>query len=471
MSARLSLLVELPQGLDDLGGNISGLRCPDVEIVVATDDARLDRWPGVVRVAPGSGALDRAVAAATAPAVAVADPGGKLDGTRLDALLEAVHGTEGTGVAYSDERVAGSIVRKPGWSPLFYSHLDYCGRLTVFPRSLVAAAGGFGDAPEGTHRLLLRLAEARVPIRHVAEVAYCRPVAYPISISTPSDAGRLPAPAVSVSILMPTAGRRAKDGRSPSCLAHRAADAVYRAADGLNVEILCIAGPEADMAAVQDLVDGSRSLARLIHDRRRFNFSHRMNLAAAMAQGEVLIWLNDDVERHKDDRWLRGIVRQALVPDVGAVGLKLLYPDGTVQTAGVRFNAGFPKHVGVGVEAELDGPLRAFVTPREQIAVTGAVLATRRSVYEEVGGLTKSLPVNFGDVDYCLKLRAKGYRVVLDPTLTLLHQESASRPPGLVAAEEFAELLERWPAVNDEYWPWPDEANRRSTATAHGQED
>lgn len=462
---RVSLLVDVPPYADPVAA-IAGLRCREVEVVVGTDDRRLGHWPGAVRVDGGPGFLNRAVASAASPAVAVADPGAVLDQSVLRTVLDKAGGQDGTTVVYSDERVAGVHVRKPAWSPAFLDHFNYLGRLTVLPRTLVVEAGGFpsGTDAEAVHRLVLRLAGAGVPVRHVPQVAYERlrdemPSLLPFRFVS--------SPAVRVSVLMPTAGVRSGDGHRPGYLATRAVDSVLRAAGAMDVEVVLVVGPEADGGVVTDLAERDDGLVRVVRDDQPFDFGRRMNLAAASSRAEVLVWLNDDVERHDGDGWLAALVELALVDDVGAVGGKLLYRDARVQTVGVRFRSGLPTHVGVGAAPEAPGPLRSFIAPREQSAVTGAVLATRATVFDEVGGMSSQLAIDFGDTDYCLKVRSRGYRVVLTPAATLRHHESASRTT-IVNASDCAALVDRWPGVEDPYWPWPDEADTHLTVQSNG---
>lgn len=458
MTARLSLLVEIPP-YDDPVAAIAGLAGRSIEVVAGTADPRLARWPGVIAVEPGPGFLSRALAAATAPAVAIADSGAVVDPAQLGPVLAAAGGDDGTAVIYTDERVAGVEVRKPAWSPTFFRHFNYLGRLTVVPRDLAVDAGGFPDGTpdEALHGLVLRLAAAGVKIRGVPVMAYERlrpemPHLVPFGVG--------PGPEATVSVLMPTAGTRALDGRSPSLYAARALDSVRRAVAGMDVELVVVAGPEADEAAIAELVDDGGDLVRVLRDPRPFDFSRRTNLAAESSRSQVLVWLNDDVHHLKGDGWLAALVELALEDGIGAVGAKLLYPDSTVQAVGVRFHNGLPGHIGVGAGPEEPGPLRAFIAPREYAALTGAVLATRADVFDEVGGMSPTLPVNFGDTDYCLKVRARGYRVVLTPAATLRHYESASRHP-VVHPRDTETLLDRWPGVVDPYWPWPAEADMR----------
>ncbi len=119
-------------------------------------------------------------------------------------------------------------------------------------------------------------------------------------------------------------------------------------------------------------------------------------------------------------------------PEVGAVGPKLLYPDDTVQHAGIVMGVGgIAEHAFRGWPADVPGVCRQLQTTRNYSAVTGACLLTRRDVFEEVGGFDEErLPVTFSDVDLCLKMRRAGYRVVYVPFAKLYHHESGYAPPG-----------------------------------------
>src|SRR5690606_24612825 len=150
--------------------------------------------------------------------------------------------------------------------------------------------------------------------------------------------------------------------------------------------------------------------------------------AAQEARGEILCFLNNDIEVASLD-WLERLVPLAADPRIGVVGTLLLYPDRTVQHAGVALDAErVACHVGVG---------EAWETVRESClldrlypaaAVTAACMFTRRSLFLEQGGFDeKELPVSFNDVDYCLKVSAAGLPVVLYPGVHLIHHESVTR--------------------------------------------
>ena len=182
-----------------------------------------------------------------------------------------------------------------------------------------------------------------------------------------------------------------------------------------------------------------------------FNFSALCNQGAEAASGTVLLFLNNDVEVIEEG-WLRELVSIALVPDVGAVGAKLLYPDGTLQHGGVilreRSIAG---HAHPGLGGEEPGYFGRAMQAREVSAVTAACLTIRRDLFAEIGGFDAArLAIAYNDVDLCLRLRAAGKRIVWTPFARLTHHESRSRgaedTPGKRArlAEEAAVMKERW---------------------------
>ena len=132
---------------------------------------------------------------------------------------------------------------------------------------------------------------------------------------------------------------------------------------------------------------------------------------------------------------------------IGAVGGRLLWEDGRLQHVGVDFEAAaFPDHTYRGFAGDFKGYFNSVRIARNCLAVTGACLMTRADVFEEVGGLSTTLPVNFNDIDYCLKVYAGGRRIVYDPDLVLYHFESSSRDP-VVEAWEIEQLVARWAQV------------------------
>ncbi len=182
---------------------------------------------------------------------------------------------------------------------------------------------------------------------------------------------------------------------------------------------------------------------------RPFNYSELCNVGAREARGELLCLLNNDVEIGQPD-WLDRLARAALEPDCGAVGALLLYPDGRIQSGGVLMGPG-------GVAANRFATVHPDQVPGDTLdhlhevsAVAGACLLTRRSVYEQLGGLNEEqLGVAFNDVDYCLRLREQGLYCRLEPRARLVHHESVSlkdhaRGRAQAFADEVRWMQQRW---------------------------
>jgi GT2 family glycosyltransferase len=158
-----------------------------------------------------------------------------------------------------------------------------------------------------------------------------------------------------------------------------------------------------------------------------FNHSAAINLGVRRSRGEVVVQLNNDIEAINSD-WLERLLEHALRPEVGAVGAKLYYPDNRLQHAGVIVGLeGVAGHGHVGAPRDSFGYAGRLVTTQNCSAVTGACLMTRRDVFDEVGGLDEEFPLDFNDVDFCLRIRQRGYLNVWTPLAELYHLESLTR--------------------------------------------
>jgi GT2 family glycosyltransferase len=170
----------------------------------------------------------------------------------------------------------------------------------------------------------------------------------------------------------------------------------------------------------------ARDDVTVVRDDRSFNWAALNNAAVDAARGDVLLFLNNDIEaRHPG--WLGSLAAQALRPDVAAVGARLLYPGGRVQHAGVVIGIGAAGHTLVGLPADQPGYLGLAVLTRDCSAVTGACMASRRDLFEELGGFDEELGIDTNDIDFCLRARQRGYRVLYEPLAELIHYESPSR--------------------------------------------
>lgn len=160
-----------------------------------------------------------------------------------------------------------------------------------------------------------------------------------------------------------------------------------------------------------------------------FHYSKINNFAAGEAKGEYLLLLNNDTEVI-EPHWLEEMLGICQQDEVGAVGAKLFYPDGTIQHAGVILGlGGVAGHLFAGMDGNQCGYVARANTTQNLSAVTGACLMTKRSVYEAVGGLDEQFAVALNDVDYCMKVTEAGKMVVYTPYAQLYHYESITRGP------------------------------------------
>ena len=337
---------------------------------------------------------------------------------------------------YADEEALDAEGRlvplfKPGWSALLAGDGPYPGRM----RAALA---------RGPDELAALLAETPWPTGAVGHVRralmrgrgdYARPLA-------------APAPAA------PVAGRSAIviPSRDRVTLLRACVDSVFgrtRAGD-FEVVIVDNGSVEPATAAFYAEQGASGRPVRVVAAPGPFNFSRLCNLGAAAApDARLLVFLNNDTEALTTD-WLDRLAARAMSPDIGAVGAKLLFPDGGVQhidlVLGLQGAAGAPDR---GVDPSWPGWLGRDLVAHEASAVTAACLAVSREKFDAVGGFDEALVVELNDVDLCLRLAARGWRCVTEPAATLLHREGASRGGASLQrlskhAGERAVFSERW---------------------------
>lgn len=219
--------------------------------------------------------------------------------------------------------------------------------------------------------------------------------------------------------------------------------------------------PQVDVIVMDNDSDNPETLAylaaldparyRVLRHNGVFNYSAINNRAATQAQGRLLCLLNNDIEM-TDPHWLAILATQALRPDVGAVGARLLYPDGRIQHAGVVIGVGNAAgHAHRFLHPDEEGYFHRHSLPQFTMAVTAACLVVERDKFMAVGGLNeRDFAVAFNDVDFCLRLNQKGWQSLYEPRATLIHHESVSRgldrdPVGAARfAGELAALKRLW---------------------------
>lgn len=231
----------------------------------------------------------------------------------------------------------------------------------------------------------------------------------------------LPAPPPLVSVVIPT--------RDRAELLGVVLDGLFARTDYPALEVIVVDNGSTE-PATRDLFarHAGDPRLRVLPAPGPFNFSELSNRGAAAARGTILLFLNNDIEV-LEPGWLTELVAIASDPEIGAVGAKLLYPDGTIQHGGIVLGiGGIAGHSHLGLPGSAPGYFARMVLSQEVSAVTGACLAMRAAVFSEVGGFDAAhLAVAFNDVDLCLKIRAAGYRIVWTPHARLVHHESKSR--------------------------------------------
>ncbi|MFO1103349.1 MAG: glycosyltransferase family 2 protein [Methylocystis sp.] len=352
-------------------------------------------------------------------------------------------------IAYADETVGeGGALRpryKPGWSETLHRFENYVGRAACFRARLLAERSDWrdADADELIDGLLSAAKQGEVgalrrPMLHLARAAKTR--------RTTIDAifrGEAPM----VSVVIPTRDR--VDLLAP-CL-----DSLLRSSLYPKFEVIVVDNDSVEPRTQALLLALQAKDARLtvLRTRGPFNFSALCNCGARTARGEFLVFLNNDTEIVTPD-WIERLLYFAIAPDVGAVGAKLLYPQGHVQHVGVLLGmGGVAGHFGAGVSASDRGWMDRNVAPHEVSAVTGACMMVERRKFDDVGGFDEiELPVELNDVDLCLRLAARGWRSICHTQTILIHRQSASRKGGSIRLQrvyqkERAAFYARWRAV------------------------
>ena len=224
-----------------------------------------------------------------------------------------------------------------------------------------------------------------------------------------------------VSLIIPT--------RNGLQLIRQCIESIFEKTTYPNYEILIIDNGSDDPEIIK-YFDGLKchERVRVIRDDREFNYSSLNNKAVKLAKGELVGLLNNDLEVITPN-WLSEMVSIALQPSVGAVGAKLLYPNDTIQHGGIILGVGgWAGHSHKGFPRNHPGYVGRMSLISGFMAVTGACMIVRKCLYDELGGLNDcNLKVACNDVDFCLRLREKGYRNVWTPYAELYHHESASR--------------------------------------------
>jgi O-antigen biosynthesis protein len=434
--------------------------------------------------------INAALAASTGDWIVLLDQHDTLAEHALYLAATAIDAEPDATIVYSDEDEIDAVGQrsrpyfKPDWDYDLFLGTDLLRGLSAYRAALVRAAGGIRDAFEGVHNkdLALRILELtpEAKVCHLPFVLYHRRRRRDLPSKIPKRQAREAAQrAVSehlartgqaavatalpdsndlrirrelrsehplVSVVIPT---KDQHERLLTCL-----DGLINRTDYQALELVVVDNgstqPDARSLLEELRSDGS---ALVVEAPGPFNFSRLCNAGVTASGGDIAVLLNNDIEVI-DQGWLEEMVSHAVRPDVGAVGAKLYYADGRLQHGGVILGRGaIAGHVDLGARPDDPGYFGRLTLTRGVSCVTAACLATRREVYDEVGGFDERLAVEYNDVDFCIRVRQAGYRIVWTPYAELMHHEGVSRGARRLP-EERAFMRERWGAILDSEDPY-----------------
>ncbi len=408
-----------------------------------------------------------------------------------DALLEIANLLQANpqlDVIYSDEDKIDSVGRhcdhfhKPDWSPEHLQSVMYMLHLMVVRKKLFFDVGGFRAEYSGAqdYDLALRLAARTNRIGHVPKILYhwrmiegsaaakidAKPEALNAGRRALEDLvarERLPArveegllpgtfrvryhivgrPQASL-VIVASNQEDELPGRGRVVLVENFVRSIFAKTGYRNFEVVVSHDGNLKDSTMESLQELGCRLVQYKRPPGAFNFANKANWSLRQAENELLVLLNDDMEVIRPD-WLSSLLEYAQQPWVGAVGGRLLFGDGRVQhvgmVLGVNGGAAHPYH---GFPREFVGYNGYTHIVRNYSSVTGACLATRKSLFEAMGGIDEGFRVDYNDTDYCLKLMDAGYRVVYTPYCELFHFEGRSLKRTSQDAEELARFRAKW---------------------------
>lgn len=466
----------------------NGSRDPKIKKVL-DDYASKDKRVKIINLEKNlgiSGNSNVALKLADGEFVGFLDHDDELSSDALFEVVKLIQEKSNADVIYSDEdkiNFQGQYCLphfKPDWCPDLLLGMQYLGHLVVIRRKLISEINGFRPKFDGAqdHDLLLRITELTTNIYHIPKILYhwrmmpsstsysltAKPYCYEKAKKVIEDAivrRGLNAKInfsydqinhirykfnqnILVSIIVPT-----KD--KPDFL-EKCIKSILKKTSYKNYEIIIVDNNSKEQKTKELFEKLKRNSAKvkITSYNQNFNYSKINNYAASLAVGGVLVFLNNDTEVINEG-WLTALIEQAQRKEVGAVGCKLLFTNFTIQHAGVIFDKKEMLHV---LYASL--PKNNFYSSeviRNYSAVTGACLAIRKDVFQEINGFDEIYEVPLSDIDLCFTLRQKGYLIVYTPLAQLYHLESATR--GLdIHTEDKKRFLEKWEEVLEKPDPY-----------------
>lgn len=446
-----------------------------------------------------SEASNSAFATAKGDYIALLDHDDELRPHALYLVALEINKNSNAGLIYSDEdKITGYGMRinpyfKTDWNPLLLLAQNYVCHLTIIRRDIVNKIGAFRKEVQGAQDwdLILRVSEIleEKQICHIPHVLYhwrviegstaqstlfkpyvleAQKKAVTEHLDRTGKKARveileaiaqlrvrfeLPSPLPSISLIIPT--------RDQTRYLRRCLDSLTAKTTYTKFDIIVMDNGSKESETLSYLEEISKDpRITVLRDDTPFNFSKLNNEAAAQAKGDFLVFLNNDLEVINSD-WLSEMLSYGAQKEVGAVGARLLYPNGLIQHAGIILGiGGVAGHNHKGQRRENPGYFNRAILPQYMSAVTAACLLIRKDVFRKINGFDEALSIAFNDVDLCLRIRNAGFKIVYTPYAEFFHYESISRgyentPEKFARFEREIEIMKkRWHDVlqNDPYY-------------------
>jgi GT2 family glycosyltransferase len=405
------------------------------------------------------------------------------DTIEKDAIEKCVNHLEKNNldVIYTDQDtveesgIVNFIFRKPDWSPEYLKHVMYVGHLLVIKKSIAIESGLFNKDYDGVqdYEFMLRVSEKTNKVGHIPEVLY-HWHAVEGSIAKKHDAkdnmmniselqvmalqeylqrNKIPGKAIQhgkynhrclvetnipktpkVSIVIPN--------KNSSEILNNCLNSIFLKTTYINFEVIVVDTGSEDESI--NNIYSNYNILKYDFAKNKFNFSDACNYGAAKSNGEIIIFLNNDIEIISSN-WIEELVYTLQTKNAGVAGAMLIYTDNTIQHAGVVLGArGTADHVARGFPSECDGYAGSLSVPHEVSAITGACLAIKKSTFNRIGMFSNLYHTHYQDVDLCLKVLTSGETCIINPSVKLIHHESKSRGT-------FYDIIDRMLFINSWY--------------------